>query len=131
MKLPKLLNLHRPSNNQSLGFYGEDLATAFLRKKRFRILKRNFKARYGEIDIIAIDRDTLVFVEVKTRIGREYGLPEESVTPRKIRELKKTAEYYKLKHPELPELLRLDVVAIELDEDRKLLSLRHIPNASQ
>lgn len=67
-----------------------------------------------------------MFVEVKTRVGREFGLPEESVTPRKLREVTHTAKYYKLIHPELPDELRIDVVAIELDHTDRVVYFNHI-----
>jgi len=76
-----------------------------------------------------IDKDTLVFVEVKTRFSGSYGRPEEAVTPRKIHSLKRTAQYFKLKNPNLPDSLRIDVVAIELDQKKQTLKeLRHFQN---
>lgn len=120
-----------PSQHRSkLGKLGEDLACEYLQKKGFKILSRNFKARYGELDIVALDDTTLVFVEVKTRIGKEFGLPEEAVTPWKLREVKQTALYYKMLHPELPEQLRLDVIGIELDYDYTLKYFNHIKNVT-
>ena len=116
------------SHKQSLGKYGETLAASYLRRKGFQIIERNFKARYGEIDIVAIDKDALVFVEVKTRIGDRFGAPEESVTPGKIRELIKTGEYYGLLHPNLPKQLRIDVIAIKLTGERSVESINHIKN---
>ena len=102
-------------HKMQIGKIGEDLAEQFLRKKGWEIIQRNFKARYGEIDIVALDHKTLVFVEVKTRIGMAYGTPEESVTPRKLREVVETARFYKSLHPKLPEALRVDVIGILLD----------------
>lgn len=97
-----------------VGFIGEQAAASYLLSKQFRILERNFKARYGEIDIVAREGNTLVFVEVKTRCTDSYGSPEMSVTPRKLREVIQTAQYYVLLHPEIPDM-RIDVVAIMLD----------------
>ncbi len=118
------LSLHR----SKVGYVGEGIAANFLRKKGYRILERNFKARYGEIDIIAIDKDTLVFVEVKTRTGTQFGTPEEAITPWKLREVAKTAEFYASLHPELPQGLRIDVVGIVLGPNDEVLSLQHTPN---
>lgn len=109
-----------------LGKQGEDLACRYLQSHGYRILQRNFKIRYGELDIIAIIDKTLVFVEVKTRIGKEFGLPEEAVTPRKLREVTQTALLYKSLHPELPEALRIDVIGIELNENEEVLHLNHV-----
>lgn len=117
-------------DRQRLGKLGEDLASTYLRKHGYRILERNFKRRYGELDIIALSGTILVFVEVKTRIGRSFGLPEEAVTPRKLREVVKTAQFYKMLHPELPEAMRIDVIAMELNSDYTVNSLRHIENVT-
>lgn len=114
-----------------LGKLGETLAADYLTKRGFHILARNFYIRYGEIDIIALNDDTLIFIEVKTRIDETFGLPEEAVTQRKLKEIIKTAEYYKMTHRNLPDLMRIDVVAIELHSDDSLKAIRHIENVSQ
>ncbi len=77
-----------------LGIKGEDLAVRFLKKKGYRILSRNYRTPLGEIDIIAEDGETLVFVEVKTRSDDSYGLPFEAVNHRKREKLRKVALYY-------------------------------------
>ncbi len=118
--------LHR----QSLGKLGEDTATDYLRKEGYRVLQRNFKARYGEIDIICVKDDILVFVEVKTRIGEAFGTPEEAVTSRKLAEVIKTAEYYKLVHKELPESMRIDVIGIQFDDTEIPSYFNHILNVT-
>ena len=117
-------------HKQRLGKIGEDLAVEYLRKHGYRILERNFKKRYGELDIITLSGKILVFVEVKTRIGREFGKPEEAVTPWKLREVIQTAHFYKMLHPELPESLRIDVIGIELDFDETLKYFNHIQNVT-
>lgn len=123
------------TRRQLLGKKGEAIAAQFLAKRGYSILERNFKKRYGELDIIALSKTNglaiLVFVEVKTRIGRQFGLPEEAVTPRKLREVVGTAQFYKSLHPELPSAMRIDVVAVEFDECEQLSSIRHIPNVTQ
>lgn len=96
------------------GKQGEDEASVFLKKRGYKILERNFKKRYGDIDIVAKDSDTLVFIEVKTRRTNQFGSGLEAITPWKIRALVQSAHFYKLKHPELPERLRIDVVAVKL-----------------
>ena len=115
---------------QRLGKLGENIASLYLQKKGFRILERNFKRHYGEIDIIALDGKVLVFVEVKTRIGLLFGTPQEAVTPRKLHEVVQTAQFYKSLHEEFPESLRIDVVAILLHGDESLQSLQYIPNVT-
>lgn len=118
-----------PQPRQKLGNIGEDLAASYLRRLGYSILDRNYKARYGEIDIIALDHDTLVFVEVKTRTNTSFGTPEEAVTPRKLAEVVKTAEYYKSTHDGLPEELRVDVIGIQL-EGRSPTHINHIQNVT-
>ena len=115
--------------NQNLGKLGEKLASEFLLKKGYQILEFNFKARYGEIDIVAQDTDTLVFVEVKTRIGDFYGEPVESILPRKMREVIKTAEFYILKNKIDPDW-RIDVVAISLNPDESVEEIEHFENVT-
>lgn len=145
-KLPLVQQLQ---HRQQLGKQGEDYAATYLIQKGYTIIDRNFKINPGEIDIVALapQKETpffvksfarsseklgqiLVFVEVKTRIGREFGLPEEAVTPRKLREVIKTADYYVLTHPNLPKLHRIDVIAIEYDEIGKIVYFKDIENVT-
>lgn len=114
----------------SRGREGEELASSYLKSLGYKILERNFKRGHGEIDIIARDEDTLVFVEVKTRWSKRFGLPEEAVTPRKLRYLVRTAKYYKMLHPELPESMRIDVVAVDLSPSRGEERIRLIKNVT-
>ncbi|OGY07905.1 MAG: hypothetical protein A2700_01225 [Candidatus Blackburnbacteria bacterium RIFCSPHIGHO2_01_FULL_44_64] len=107
-------------DRQRFGREGENKAVRFLEKSGYKVLTRNFRSKLGEIDIVAIDHNTLVFVEVKTRRDSNHGYPEEAVTPRKLRSIIKTGEYYKLLNPQTPELLRIDVVAIDGEEVRLL-----------
>lgn len=99
------------------GRLGEDIASKFLVQKGYKIITRNFKSRFGEIDLIAIKANVLVFVEVKTRWSDKFGSPVEAVTPWKILKIRKTAEYYTMLNPNLPERQRIEVVAIEVEDD--------------
>ncbi len=103
--------------NQTVGSRGEDLACDFLLKQGYQILERNYRIRGGEIDIVAMDGDYLVFIEVKARNSDEYGLPVESITPWKIKSLLKTALFYcqKIKWEDGP--FRLDMVSIDFAKD--------------
>lgn len=80
--------------NIQTGNYGEELACKYLKKQGYKILERNYQIRGGEIDIIAKDKEYLVFIEVKTRYSHQYGLPIEAMTPWKIKFLLKTARFY-------------------------------------
>ncbi len=117
-------------NNLPLGRLGEDLAAKHLKSKGFKILQRNFQNRTGEIDLIAQENDTLVFVEVKTRFSEKYGAVEEAITPWKLKSVVKTAEFYKSLHPELPEGMRIDAVLIQLSPAGEVQRLNHIKNIS-
>lgn len=112
------------------GRLGEDAALRLLKKEGYKIIGRNFRSKFGEIDLIAIEKDTLVFVEVKTRWTREYGYPAEAVTPRKLRSIIKASEYFKLLNPRTPDLMRIDVVAIEVRNGR-VYSAELLKNVSQ
>jgi putative endonuclease len=105
------------------GRRGEDIAADYLRKLGFQIIDRNFRIRGGEIDIIALDGDTLVFIEVKTRSSNEFGTPLEAISYFKLKSLIKTAQFYKVKHPHLPESMRIDAVAVILSPDGSVASI--------
>jgi putative endonuclease len=113
----------------SLGRRGEDEAARFLRKRGFSILEQNVRSRLGEIDLVARDGETLVFVEVKARQAGPADPPEAGVTPRKQARLGRLALGY-LKAKGLGEArCRFDVVAVELDREDRVTSIRHIPAA--
>ena len=97
---------------------GEDKACEYLKKLGFKILEINYRKNYGEIDIIAIEKDVLAFIEVKTRTSNLFGSPLEAITPWKLRSLIKTAQYYKMTHRNLPESLRIDAVSVILNGDK-------------
>ncbi|MBI4991057.1 YraN family protein [Candidatus Gottesmanbacteria bacterium] len=118
----------RRRNNLSTGKIGENAACQYLQSHGFKIIERNFRKGYSEIDIVAIEGKTLVFVEVKTRIGTKFGLPEESITPWKLKSLIKSAQYYKLLHPNLPHSLRIDVITILLSSPGKLEKIGYYKN---
>lgn len=97
-----------------LGEKGEGIAVGFLRKMGYRIVQQNYRTPVGEIDIIAKDGDTLVFVEVKTRESLEYGLPFESVIRRKRRKIANVALLYLKRFTDIPPC-RFDVVSVYYD----------------
>jgi len=96
----------------ALGRLGEDLACDHLRRKGYEIVRRGFRLFRGEIDIVARDAGTLVFVEVKTRADEEFGRPEEAVTPSKQRQIRRVARGYLAAHPGAEAGCRFDVVAV-------------------
>jgi putative endonuclease len=116
-------------NRQETGKVGEKAAQRFLKKHGYRIRETGFRCRYGEIDIVAQRKDCLVFVEVRTRSGPDFGTPEESITQAKKEKLIASAWSYVTSHDNLPQLWRIDVIAIELDDQGKPERIEHIENA--
>lgn len=104
-------------HNILIGKQGEELAAAFLKKQGYKIIERNFHKKHGDIDIVALDGDILVFIEVKTRRSNAFGLSVESITPWKVQTLIKSAQLYHILHPDLPESMRIDVVAIDYTKE--------------
>jgi len=101
-----------PENNLSLGKKGEDIALDFLKKNGYGIIKRNYRTKLGEIDIIAREKDTLCFIEVKTRSSLRFGSPKEAVFPSKQRQISKVALTFLKEHKFMNEKSRFDVVCI-------------------
>ncbi len=94
-----------------MGQCGEDAALDLLKKKKYKIVKRNYKNKIGEIDIIAKNKEDLVFVEVKTRTSDRFGTPKEAVTYYKKQKIVNTAKFYLQKNP--TDLnIRFDVVEV-------------------
>lgn len=114
-----------PSERQTWGTGAERLAAEYLQNLGLHIIKCQFRTRLGEIDIIARDGDEWVFVEVKARRTRTYGIPEEAVTPWKIRKIMRAGYIFLAALPERRPLYRLDVIAIEY-HDSKPPVLRHL-----
>ncbi|MFC2022394.1 YraN family protein [Chloroflexota bacterium] len=111
------------------GILGEKLALDFLKKRGYRILETNYRCPTGEIDIVAKHKDSLVFVEVRTKKSLDFGSPEESITPAKKERMRTAAGHYLQMHNNLPLSWRIDVVAIELDKKDKLSRIELIENA--
>jgi len=111
------------------GILGEKLARDFLRKRGYRILEANYRCPGGEVDLIAEHKDYLVFIEVRTKRSRDFGTPEESITQTKMERLRTVASYYRQTHHNLPQLWRIDVVAVELNQKGKPLRMELIEDA--
>mgnify|MGYP004007977185 CR=1 FL=1 len=110
-------------HNQEQGKRGERIAAWYLEKKYYKIAKKHFTDRFGEIDLIAIDKDQLVFIEVKYRMGKTCGLPEESVNKFKKRKIKLAILSYLSKYP--TENFRIDIIAITEKITDKVVNVRH------
>jgi putative endonuclease len=120
--------LRRGILNRLLGDRGERAAAKYLRARGYRILARQSRSRIGEIDLIALDGDTVVFVEVKTRTSQQAGHPAEAVTFAKQRQLTRAALAWLKRHDMLECRCRFDIVAITWQERNRPL-IEHFPNA--
>ena len=111
-----------------LGKLGEKIAFRFLENNKYKIIARGYRLFRGEIDIIAYDQQTLVFVEVKTKRSTDYGFPEESVTPSKQQQIRKIAQGFLVKNNLQDVECRFYVISISFDEKEKY-SIGHIKDA--
>lgn len=116
-------------SRNELGAFGEQIAVDHLCALGLRILQRNWRCRYGELDVIAADgRDTVVFVEVKTRTGDGFGGVEQAVTPQKVRRLRRLAGLWLAAHDGSWAQIRLDVIGVRVGRrrDPEVLHLRGV-----
>jgi putative endonuclease len=115
--------------NRTFGDFGERVAASHLESHGYKILERNWSTREGEIDLIASRGDDLVFVEVRSRKGRDFGAPEESITERKRSHILSTIGSYLEQHPDSPPNYRIDLVVLELDRKGRVMRVEQIENA--
>lgn len=126
--------MSEPAARRGLGNAGEALAARWLEARGYRIVARNWRCQWGELDLIASQGSTLVFVEVKTRRGAQLGAPEEAITARKRAHLRDSAAAYLAAQDDTdvlhqPRDYRIDVVAVQLSPAGKLIEIRHHPDA--
>ncbi|NLY67637.1 MAG: YraN family protein [Tissierellia bacterium] len=112
-------------NNRNKGIIGENLAVEHLVNKGYGILERNYRTKIGEIDIIAIKNNTLIFVEVKTRTSANFGFPYEAVNKRKFHKILKTSLVYIKQKGYKGYQVRYDIIEVFLSNKRKI---NHIEN---
>ncbi len=111
------------------GALGEKIAGAFLENNGYRIVDRNYRCKEGEVDIIACQGNTLVFVEVRTKSNRRFGSPEESITSAKSERMRGLAERYIQEHEHPATNWRIDMVAIEMEPGGRVKRIEIIENA--
>lgn len=104
------------TENRTIGICGENLAEKYLKSRNYRILGRNVRSPFGEIDFIAEHNRVLVFIEVKTRRSTLFGFPEEAVTNQKKARLIRLASWYLAVNPRIKKPVRFDVLAIMLND---------------
>lgn len=107
----------------SLGKRGEGIAVSYLKGLKYKIVERNYTCKFGEVDIIAKDRNTLTFIEVKTRSSLEYGHPYQVVNKRKQHQISKVALNYINKNDLQDMDARFDVVAVQISPEGEKVEL--------
>lgn len=107
---------------------GEEIAAEYLKNKGYKIIDRNFRARNTELDIVAVHKDILVFIEVKTRSSDKFGTPLEQIAYFKLKSLIKAAEFYKISHKNLPDQMRIDAISVQYSSTEP--KIEHVENIS-
>jgi putative endonuclease len=108
---------------RNLGANGEKAAEEFLRRRHYTIVERNYRCRVGEVDLVALDGDTIVFIEVKTRRGEGFGSPLDAVDPRKQRQVYRAAQQFLVEHRLNDRAARFDVVGVWWEGGRVVCEL--------
>lgn len=121
--------LERLFPEKPLGDRGEAAAARYLRRRGCKILGRRNRLKPGELDLVALDRETVVFVEVKTRKSADAGHPAEAVNPAKQRRLTRLAVTFLKRHGLLEHPARFDVIAVTWPEGRRRPTIEHFKNA--
>jgi putative endonuclease len=111
-----------------IGKFGQDLSAEFLQKRGYKIIGQNFFTRLGELDLIAEKDKQIIFIEVKTRLGHNFGLPEEALNSDKAKKIREAALEYLVQKNINNENYRYDLVAVEINEAEKKAQIRHYKN---
>jgi len=128
MKNSKNIKKPQPTPQQRLGLWGENFCIKWLRKRNYKIIQHRFTCREGEIDIIAKDKNQIVFIEVKTRTNQKFGLPEESVTKSKLERFEKTIWHW-LEENDLQNAdFRIDILALQINRNLKSIKIEYFKN---
>ncbi len=114
---------------RKLGERGEAAAARFLKRRGYKIVARSLRDRLGELDLVAVDKRTVVFVEVKTRTSHDAGAPADAIDANKQARMTRAALGYLKRHRLLSHAARFDVVAITWPEGKRRPTIEHIPNA--
>jgi len=112
--------------NKTTGDRGEEIAVELLCSKGYKLLEKNWRCKMGELDLVMVAGNVIVFVEVKTKVGDRFGSPEEMMNAKKVWRVARMAEYYLQTHPNIKLAMRIDLVAIELGSMREVLRINHI-----
>ncbi|MFC1712891.1 YraN family protein [Candidatus Poribacteria bacterium] len=118
-------------SRKEVGAKGEKLAAKFLKRKGYKIIQRNYNCKLGEIDIIAEQDRTIIFVEVKTRRTQEFGPPQNAITAAKRSQISKVALFYIREKKLVDQSCRFDVIGITFSPESRKPEIEHIENAFQ
>jgi len=113
-----------------IGRLGEALASEYLKGLGYQFLDQNYHTRYGELDLVFLDEDSIVFAEVKTRTSSAFGSPESSITTAKIEHIQDAALLWLQDHPDTQDDWRIDVIAILLDSKGNPKDIQHFINVN-
>lgn len=119
----------KKDHRKELGFKGEDIASNFLKKKGYKIIQRNYKCKYGEIDIIAEQNKVIAFIEVRTVQSENFGIPQDFITNIKTDHISKSALNYIKKENLFEHSCRFDFIAITFSHTLSEPKIEHIENA--
>lgn len=117
--------------NKEIGALGEGISENYLKNLGYKILDKNFKCKCGEIDLIALNKGYICFIEVKTRYGTNFGIPAESVSYSKQKKICKTAQVYIMWKNIIDSNFRFDVIEVLLNNENNDFLLNHIEDAFQ
>jgi len=123
--------MNNKTKNYNKGKEGEEIARDFLIKKGFDLIESNYSNNLGEIDLIMSDKDWLVFVEVKLKIGDRYGHPEEMINKNKISQIRRVADLFLLLESPIAnkyQKYRIDAVCVVLNEDKTVNRISYYEN---
>ncbi|MBQ6820501.1 MAG: YraN family protein [Clostridium sp.] len=115
--------------NKDIGNFGEYLALSYLKNIGYKLLSKNFRTKYGEIDLIFIDNDVIVFIEVKSRYNYHFGLPREAITYSKEKQIINVSSYYLYKNELLNYNCRFDVIEVYFNTTNNTYKINHIIDA--
>jgi len=117
--------------NKESGRRGEKIAARYLHEHGYKVVERNYRTRFGEIDLVCTQRDKLVFVEVKLKIGDKFGTPEEMITKAKVWQVRQTAEGYLLENYQMKTKYsnyQIDAVCVVMGENDSIDRVSHYEN---
>lgn len=118
-------------DNRNKGTQGETIAAEYLVKQGFKIIEKNFRTKWGEIDLVATHNNKLIFVEVKLKVGDKFGSPEEMIGWAKIKQVRRASQLYLLTKKDIAakyEMYRVDAVCIVMNTSGEIDRINHYEN---